>query len=469
MSILDTIAEKTRQRVRAARAADPDLPDRVLKSVPEGAGEEEILPFEAAMRKDRLSYICEIKRASPSKGLIAPVFPYKEIAGEYEAAGADAISCLTEPYWFRGNLDILREIRRAVSLPILRKDFTVDSYMIYEAKEAGADAVLLICSILTEEEIREWLALCRRLRLSAVVEAHDEEEIRMAVRCGARIIGVNNRNLGDFTVDMENAEKLRACVPADRVFISESGVKDRRDTETAEHMGADAVLIGETMMRARDKRQKLLELKGQPFKEIPLVKICGLTAEEEIGFANRLRPDLIGFVFAPSRRRVDPVKAAKLRALLDPGISVVGVFVDEEPEKIIGLLLDGTIDIAQLHGHETDAMIAEIRERTMRPVIRALIPEESEDDSWKKYPHADMLLLDAGSGSGKTLDWSILENVDVPFILAGGLTPENVGEAVRMVRPMGVDVSSGVEFPEGGKSFEKMKRFVENARGQADS
>ena len=464
MSVLDLIAEKTRQRVIAAKAADPDLPDRVLRSVPKGAEADEVLPFEAALRKSSLSFICEVKRASPSKGLIAPVFPYTEIAGEYEKAGADAVSCLTEPCWFRGSLDILREIRQAVSLPILRKDFTVDPYMIFEAKEAGADAVLLICSILTEEEIREWLLLCRRLRLSAVVEAHDEEEILMAVRCGARIIGVNNRNLGDFTVDMENAKRLRACVPEDRVFISESGVKSRRDVETAERMGADAVLIGETMMRARDKKQKLQELRGLPFREMPLVKICGLRTEEEIDFANRLRPDFVGFVFAASRRQVDPEKAKMLRAGLDPKISAVGVFVDEDPETVIALLLDGTIDIAQLHGHETDEMIAGIRERTMRPVIRALIPAGGDDDSWKNYPHADMLLLDAGSGSGKTLDWSILKNVDAPFILAGGLTPDNVREAVRTVRPFGVDVSSGVEYPEGGKSFEKMKRFVESAR-----
>ena len=464
MSVLDTIAEKTRERVIAAKAADPDLPDRVLRSVPHGAEEDEILPFEAALRKSTLSCICEVKRASPSKGLIAPVFPYTEIAVEYERAGADAISCLTEPYWFRGSLGILREIRQAVSLPILRKDFTVDPYMIYEAKEAGADAVLLICSILTEKEIREWLALCRRLRLSAVVEAHDEEEIRMAVRCGARIIGVNNRNLGDFTVDMGNAGRLRACVPEDRVFISESGVKSRRDMEMAERMDADAVLIGETMMRAGDKCQKLRELRGLPFREIPIVKICGLRTEEEIDFANRLRPDLVGFVFAKSRRQVDPEKAKMLRARLDPGISAVGVFVDEDPEKIISLLLDGTIDIAQLHGHETDEMITEIRERTMRPVIRALIPTGEDDDSWKKYPHADLLLLDAGSGSGQKLDWRILKNVGAPFILAGGLTPDNVQEAVRTVRPFGVDVSSGVEYPEGGKSFEKMKSFVESAR-----
>ena len=286
----------------------------------------------------------------------------------------------------------------------------------------------------------------------------------MAVRCGARIIGVNNRNLGDFTVDMGNAGRLRACVPEDRVFISESGVKSRRDTEMAERMGADAVLIGETMMRAGDKCQKLRELRGLPFREIPIVKICGLRTEEEIDFANRLRPDLVGFVFAKSRRQVDPEKAKMLRACLNPGISAVGVFVDEDPEKIISLLLDGTIDIAQLHGHETDEMITEIRERTMRPVIRALIPTGEDDDSWKKYPHADLLLLDAGSGSGQKLDWTILKNVDAPFILAGGLTPDNVQEAVRTVRPFGVDVSSGVEYPEGGKSFEKMKSFVESAR-----
>jgi len=219
-------------------------------------------PFEKALAKQGLSFICECKKASPSKGLIAPDFPYPEIAKAYEAAGADCISVLTEPSRFLGSDAYLREIAAAVSIPCLRKDFTVDEYMIYEAKLLGASAVLLICAILSEAEIRDYLEICDTLGLSAVVEAHDEAEVQTALRAGARIIGVNNRNLKDFTVNTENSRRLRELIPANVLFISESGVKTAEDVAGIRAMGADAVLIGETLMRAADKTAKLAELRG---------------------------------------------------------------------------------------------------------------------------------------------------------------------------------------------------------------
>ena len=217
--------------------------------------------FEKALRRPELSFICECKKASPSKGLIAPDFPYLEIAKEYEKAGADCISVLTEPRWFLGKDQYLKEIAANVSIPCLRKDFTVDPYMIYEAKVLGASAVLLICSILEKEQLKEYRQIAEELGLSALVEAHDEAEIAKALEAGARIIGVNNRNLKDFTVDTENSRKLRNMIPKEVLFVSESGVKTPEDVQKLREIGADAVLIGETLMRAADKSEALAYLK----------------------------------------------------------------------------------------------------------------------------------------------------------------------------------------------------------------
>ena len=258
MNILDRLAEHARERVKLAQTKIPSETVRHNTfALPKGN-----FAFENALKTPELSFICECKKASPSKGLIAPDFPYLQIAKEYEAAGADAISVLTEPKWFLGSDDYLREIASQVSIPCLRKDFTVDAYMIYEAKLLGASAVLLICSILDASQMREYISLCDELGLSALVEAHDEAEVQKAMDAGVRIIGVNNRNLKDFTVDTDNSRRLRSLLPPDVLFVSESGVKSAEDVASLRKIGADAVLIGETLMRAPDKRAKLRELKG---------------------------------------------------------------------------------------------------------------------------------------------------------------------------------------------------------------
>ena len=258
MTILDQLANHARERVaETKKKISPFDIKRQALSLPKGN-----FTFENALKKPGISFICECKKASPSKGLIAPDFPYLQIAKEYEAAGADCVSVLTEPKWFLGNDEYLKEIASAVSIPCLRKDFTVEEYMIYEAKALGASAVLLICSILAEEEIREYLYLCDELGLSALVEVHDEAEVCMAVKAGARVIGVNNRNLKDFSVDTDNSRKLRELIPRDVLFVSESGVSSSEDVEKLRKIGTDAVLIGETLMRATDKKAKLAELRG---------------------------------------------------------------------------------------------------------------------------------------------------------------------------------------------------------------
>lgn len=258
-TILDTIAEYARERVGKAKEilSLEDIKKQAL-SMNCNTG----FPFEKALSGEGISFICECKKASPSKGLIAEDFPYLTIAKEYEAAGASCISVLTEPKWFLGRNEYLKEITDTVSIPCIRKDFTVDEYMIYEAKLLGASAVLLICSLLTTDTLKHYIEICDQLGLSALVEAHDEKEIISAVTAGARIIGVNNRNLKNFTVDVNNSGRLRALVPENILFVAESGIKSREDVEALEQAHVDAVLVGETLMRAENKRSMINTLKG---------------------------------------------------------------------------------------------------------------------------------------------------------------------------------------------------------------
>ena len=258
MNILDQLAEYASFRVEEAKKKI-SLEEIKAKaySLPKGDFE-----FEKALKKDGVSFICECKKASPSKGIIAEKFDYLTIAKEYEKAGADCISVLTEPKWFLGSDEYLRDIVNTVNIPCIRKDFTVDEYMIYEAKVLGAKAVLLICSILSEKQISDYIKICDELGISALVEAHDEDEIQMAINAKARIIGVNNRNLKDFSVDTNNSARLRKLIPADIIFVSESGIKNADDIKALSEAKVDAVLIGETLMKAEDKKAKLTELRG---------------------------------------------------------------------------------------------------------------------------------------------------------------------------------------------------------------
>ena len=262
MTILEQLVEHARERVANAREKMPLEEIRAQALAMALPDSDYSFAFEKALRKPGISFICECKKASPSKGPIAPDFPYLQIAREYEAAGADCISVLTEPKWFLGSDIYLREIADTVTIPCLRKDFTVDEYMIYEAKTLGADAVLLICSILDQGQIAAYLDICHRLGLSALVEAHDGAEVKSALSAGARIIGVNNRNLKDFSVDTDNSRKLRELIPPDILFVSESGVSCPEDVAKLREIGADAVLVGEALMRAADKKARLRELRG---------------------------------------------------------------------------------------------------------------------------------------------------------------------------------------------------------------
>lgn len=257
MSILNEIAARTKERIAEEKFKVPlrELISQQNSNLAKHA--EEKISFLEALKKPGMSYICEVKKASPSKGLIAPDFPYLDIAKEYEQAGASAISCLTEPFYFQGADRYLQEISQAVNIPVLRKDFTVDEYMIYQAKAFGASAVLLICAILDNSQLKAFGELAQELGLDALVEAHDQWEVDRALKLGAKIVGVNNRNLHDFTVDMGNSIRLRNMAPADTVFVSESGIKTAEDIRILYENKVDAVLIGETLMCSPDKKAAL--------------------------------------------------------------------------------------------------------------------------------------------------------------------------------------------------------------------
>ena len=466
-NILEEIAEKTRKRVERLKEEKPaDIVEQEAYSMGSYTG----FPFESALSGKGISFICEVKKASPSKGLIAADFPYVEIARQYEAAGASAISVLTEPEYFLGSSRYLQEIAQAVNIPILRKDFTVDEYQIYEAKILGASAVLLICAILSKDQIVKYIHIADTLGLSALVEAHDAAEVKTAIECGARVIGVNNRNLKDFSVDINNSAALRKMVPENIIFVSESGIRTHEDVRKLVSDKADAVLIGELLMRSDNKAELLQELKtGRKTR----VKICGLSRDEDIDYINGMpddmRPDYAGFVFAESSRQVTKQRAETMRKLLDERVKSAGVFVDEPVEHVAELANGGVIDMVQLHGHESNDYIMQLRKLSDGiKIIKAVRVRSAEDIKKAEEYCSDYLLLDAYSGksaggNGETFDWSMIKDIRKPYFLAGGLCSENVKEAVEMLHPFAVDVSSGVET-EGNKDTGKIKAFMKEVR-----
>lgn len=469
--ILDTIVAATKERVAVLKATTPL---EVVKAQAEQAAKEELagnggqfpFAFEKALRAGSMNFICEVKKASPSKGVIAEDFPYLEIAKDYEKAGASAISVLTEPKFFMGADEYLSDIAKTVAIPVLRKDFIIDSYQIYEAKVIGASAILLICAILSEAELQSFHDLAHSLGLACLVEAHSEEEIAKAMAVGARIIGVNNRDLRDFTVDINHSIRLRSLVPESVTFVSESGLNTAADIDVLRKNGITAALIGERFMRVADKGKAIAELYG----EVPPVvtKICGLKRSEDIEAINalpaELRPAYIGFVFALGKRQITAATAQKLAAALVPGVKKAGVFVNESLATVAKLAETVPLDVIQLCGDETEADIKELRTLTKAKIWKAVqVATEADVARWRDS-EADMLLFDtyvAGErgGSGRSFDWSVLKNVNRPFMLAGGLNSRNVARAVRIARPYGVDISSGVET-DGYKDDRKIREFV---------
>ena len=474
--ILDRIVEATKIRVAQEKQVEsPEAVKAAALALPSDTG----FPFEAALRQQDFNFICEVKKASPSKGIIAEHFPYLDIAKEYEVAGAAAISVLTEPDFFKGDKKYLQEIASTVKIPVLRKDFIIDEYQIYQAKVWGASAILLICACLDVPTLTKFRELADSLGLSSLVEAHDEQEVQMAIDCGARIIGVNNRNLKDFTVDVQNSVRLRNLVQDDVIFVSESGLETPEDIQVLRDNNIGVALMGETFMRSPNKVEKLAYLYG-PTYYTPKVKMCGISKVETIPAIVDAKPDYMGLVFAPSKRQVTVDQAKILVEELHRGyakkygsdtehdkngtIKTVGVFVNETVENLVTIANEANLDAVQLHGDEDEAFIQSLKERTNVEVWKAVqIRSAADVEKWIDSS-ADMLLFDAyhkdeRGGTGEVFDWSSLDAFERPFMLAGGIDSTNVARAIRTVRPYGIDISSGIET-NGMKDDKKITAFT---------
>ena len=478
--ILDKIVEAT--KVRVAQEKEVETPEAVKTAalaLPADTG----FPFEAALRQQDFNFICEVKKASPSKGIIAEHFPYLDIAKEYEVAGAAAISVLTEPDFFKGDKKYLQEIASTVKIPVLRKDFIIDEYQIYQAKVWGASAILLICACLDVPMLTKFRELADSLGLSSLVEAHDEHEVQMAIDCGARIIGVNNRNLKDFTVDVQNSVRLRNLVQDDVIFVSESGLETPEDIQVLRDNNIGVALMGETFMRSPNKVEKLAYLYG-PTYYTPKVKMCGISKVETIPAVVEAKPDYMGLVFAPSKRQVTVDQAKTLVEELhkqytkrynngaeqsnNDEIKTVGVFVNETLDNLVSIATEANLDVVQLHGDEDEAFIQSLKGRTNVEIWKAVqIRSAADAEAWIDSS-ADMLLFDAyhkdeRGGTGEVFDWSCLDEFERPFMLAGGIDSTNVARAIRTVRPYGIDISSGIET-DGVKDDEKITAFTNIVR-----
>ena len=484
--ILDKIIEATKIRVAQEKQVEsPESVKAAALALPSDTG----FPFEAALRQQDFNFICEVKKASPSKGIIAEHFPYLDIAKEYEVAGAAAISVLTEPDFFKGDKKYLQEIANTVKIPVLRKDFIIDEYQIYQAKVWGASAILLICACLDVPTLTKFRELADSLGLSSLVEAHDEHEVQMAIDCGARIIGVNNRNLKDFTVDVQNSVRLRNLVEDDVIFVSESGLETPEDIQVLRDNNIGVALMGETFMRSPNKIEKLAYLYGSTYYT-PKVKMCGISKVETIPAVVDAKPDYMGLVFAPSKRQVTVDQAKTLVEELHKQyanrynrdaeqysnqtlihqefIKTVGIFVNETLDNLVTIATEVNLDAVQLHGDEDEAFIQSLKERTNVEVWKAVQIRSAADAEVWIDSSADMLLFDAyhkgeRGGTGEVFDWSCLDEFERPFMLAGGIDSTNVARAIRTVRPYGIDISSGIET-EGVKDDEKIKAFTNIVR-----
>lgn len=482
--ILDKIIEATKIRVAQEKQVEsPESVKAAALALPSDTG----FPFEAALRQQDFNFICEVKKASPSKGIIAEHFPYLEIAKEYEVAGAAAISVLTEPDFFKGDKKYLQEIASTIKIPVLRKDFIIDEYQIYQAKVWGASAILLICACLDVPTLTKFRELADSLGLSSLVEAHDEHEVQMAIDCGARIIGINNRNLKDFTVDVQNSVRLRNLVENDVIFVSESGLETPEDIQVLRDNNIGVALMGETFMRSPNKVEKLAYLYG-PTYYTPKIKMCGISKVETIPAVVEAQPDYMGLVFAPSKRQVTVDQAKTLveelhkqytnrynrnaeqysNDVVQEFIKTVGIFVNETLDNLVTIATEVNLDAVQLHGDEDEAFIQTLKERTNVEVWKAVqIRSAADAEAWIDSS-ADMLLFDAyhkdeRGGMGEVFDWSCLDEFERPFMLAGGIDSTNVARAIRTVRPYGIDISSGIET-EGVKNDEKIKAFTNIVR-----
>jgi indole-3-glycerol phosphate synthase / phosphoribosylanthranilate isomerase len=431
---------------------------------------------EAFADRTHVHLIAEVKRASPSKGMLAPHIDPVALAQTYEKHGAAVISVLTEPDFFLGSPAYLTAIKQAVGVPVLRKDFIVDEYQVYEARAWGADAILLICAILDDDQLRHLLHVAYEQHMYCLVEAHSREEVQRAVNAGAMVIGVNSRDLTTFEMNPYLIRDIRRTLPADRVVVAESGIHTTADARRLARYDVQGMLVGESLVVSNnvpDQMHMLLQGANRSTQ----VKICGLSRSEDIDVAVDAGADMIGFIFhEPSHRYIQPSQVQQLLAASEryqqplKGQStpdLVGVFVNKEAEFINDAAEQAGLHFVQLHGSESPEFCQQIH----KPVIKALHLRDRADLA-RLQAYQDVtwrLLLDTPTpqwgGTGETHDWGLARSAAEMqrILLAGGLTPENVAEAIRSVQPWGVDVSSGIETDKR-KDAAKIQAFIEQVR-----
>jgi indole-3-glycerol phosphate synthase/phosphoribosylanthranilate isomerase len=475
--VLGRILMRTREHV-LVRSREMPL-DRILVDGAHTARR----PFAPAIsRPGQVNVIAEFKRRSPSRGVIREDLHPVSVAQAYEVGGAAALSVLTEEQFFGGSMDDLKEARAATLLPVLSKDFVVDPYQVWDAWHAGADAILLIVAALDDGELKQLLGTADQAGLDALVEVHDEGELRRALRAGARMVGVNNRDLTTMAVRLETSLELAELIPDHVVAVAESGIRSTGDLRRLRDAGYDAVLVGEHLMSGADPGRTLEAMihgssprrwagRADRAGTRVFVKVCGITSVEDALLAARAGADAVGLVFWPgSPRRVDLETARRISAALPPFVLRVGVFVDAPREELVRTSEAVRLDVLQLHGEEPPEDLAGLPRRIVKAV--RVGPGFGLDSALRYEGAADGILLDtrlpgpdaAPGGTGATFDWSLAREVreKVSFLmLAGGLTAENVGRALTAVRPDAVDVSSGVESAPGRKDPAKVRAFLD--------
>lgn len=472
---LSEIVQHKRMRVAYARAASPLGIVRARAS--QVRQESQPHQLRRALEPDgNAKVIAEIKRASPSKGVIKEILEPAELACAYAQGGAAAISVLTEEDYFRGSLDDLRAVREGAALPLLRKDFIVDEYQIFETAAAGADALLLIVAALDDDQLLRFRQITEEeLGMDALVEVHTADEMRRAERCGAKLIGINNRNLRTFEISLNTSVELAHAAPADTILVSESGLRSGQDLQRLQEVGFRGFLIGEALMRPADPASALQTLiRDANRTQSVRVKVCGITNLKDAQMCAGAGVDMLGFNFyRGSLRYIAPTDARRIIEQLPVDVISVGIFVNEEsPEKVARIAELAGVAAIQLHGEETPSYCNCLKDLSVIKAVR--IREDFVTDQIAEY-QTEAILLDSFNskvrgGTGERFDWSVAKQMR-PFVsklfLAGGLTRENVKEAVAIVRPYAVDVCSSLEKGPGRKDEERVRAFVASARSSA--
>jgi len=457
-NITGKLSEIIKYKIQEVEKRQKTLPQsKIIKNL----GKVKIRDFYKALNKlKQISLIAEIKKASPSRGNININVDIKKQAKEYTKAGADAISILSDKKFFKGALKYIKQVKENTNLPILQKDFIINPYQIYEAKHNGADAILLIASILEQDFLKKLVNLTHDLGLQCLVETHTKEDIKKALNTKAKIIGINARDLKTFKIDLCNIIKLAPSIPRDRLLVAESGIKTKEDVEKLKQAGVKSILVGTTLMQAKNIHKKIQELKIN--KNMPKIKICGITSLDNAIEIAKLNIDYLGFIinYPKSPRSISLDKAAQIIKKVkinNKYIKFVGVFVNE-PIKNVKKIIN--LDIVQLHGNESPEYCKELKD--LVEVWKSIIIKEERDlEKIKIYQNiADKILLDAGKGSGKQIDSNLLKNLKKIDILAGGIGLDNIKEVVEKNNPEIIDLNSKVEIAPGVKNVELIKKII---------